>query len=81
MAKPTNKKSVRILVSSIPGSLAVAASKLREHGMKVDSVLDSIGIITGEIDETKLSGLNAITGITVEHDRTVQLPPPDAAVQ
>ncbi|HEY2951984.1 MAG TPA: ketohydroxyglutarate aldolase [Verrucomicrobiae bacterium] len=81
MAKPAKEKSVRILVSALPGSLAAAASILKAHGMKVDSVLDSIGVITGEIAEKKLSGLKKISGIKVEHDQTVQLPPPDAPVQ
>ncbi|HEY5707552.1 MAG TPA: hypothetical protein VIS96_18485 [Terrimicrobiaceae bacterium] len=49
--------------------------------MKVDSVLDSIGVISGEIAEGKLSALQKTPGITFERDKEVQLPPPDAPVQ
>lgn len=72
---------MRINVTSQDSDLKATASKLRKLGMKVDSVLDSIGVISGEIAEGKLSALQKTPGITFERDKEVQLPPPDAPVQ
>jgi hypothetical protein len=51
------------------------------QGLKVESVLVPIRVITGEIDSDKLVALERIPGITVEPELTVQLPHPDASVQ
>ncbi|MDP9178290.1 MAG: hypothetical protein M3O61_11475 [Gemmatimonadota bacterium] len=49
--------------------------------MKVESVLDSIGVVTGEIPESKIASLQKTPGLTVEREQQVQLPPPDADIQ
>jgi hypothetical protein len=81
MGKTKKGQSVRIIVTSRQGELAKTLSSLRKRGMKVDSVLDSIGVITGEIAESKLSSVEKTAGVTVEREQRVQLPPPDAPVQ
>lgn len=74
-------KSTRIIVSSKPDKLSSVVTELKKHGMKVDSVLDATGTVTGEIDSAKLAALRAIPGVTVEPDTSIQLPPPDAPIQ
>ena len=50
---------------------------MKRRGMRVDSVLDAIGVVTGKIPEGKPAALQATPGIKVERE----LAPPDAAVQ
>lgn len=50
-------------------SLKRAKSACEAIGMDVTGTLDSIGILTGEIDAEKLPALKAIPGIAVEEDR------------
>ena len=71
---------MRVLVTS-KGNLQQTADRLREEGMQVESVLHTIGVISGHIQESKLPALKKIEGITVEPDETVQIPPPDSALQ
>ena len=59
---------------------SVKASLLRQ-GVEVDSVLDAIGVITGKVAASRLSSLDVGAGATVERGETVQLAPPDAAIQ
>ena len=49
--------------------------------MKIQSVLDTVGIVTGEIEAGKLDSLSKVPGVSVEEDKTVQLPSPDSPVQ
>jgi hypothetical protein len=77
-------KKVRINVTvpdATPAQLKSAKTSLIRQGVEVDSVLDSIGVITGQVAESRLSSLNPGAGATVELDESVQLPPPDAPVQ
>jgi hypothetical protein len=64
------------------GSIAEVADQLRSHGMRVDQVLDLLGVITGEVEETRCRELAAVAGVTsVDPSQPVQLPPPDSPVQ
>ena len=74
-------KSTRIIVNSTSSDLSSVAAKLKKHGMKLDSVLAHIGVITGEIDSEKLESLRKIPEITVELEGTVQISPPNSKVQ
>jgi len=79
--KPTSPsktgQAVRIIVTAPGGDLAQKVAHLKRRGMRVDSVLDAIGVVTGKIPEGKLAALQATPGIKVERE----LAPPDAAVQ
>jgi len=55
--------------------------KLNKEGFRVDSVLEEIGVITGEIDKENLTTLAHIECITVEPEQSVQLPTPDLPLQ
>ena len=55
---------------------------LEGGGMHVDQVLRPIGVITGSADTQRVQALSTVAGVaSVEPQRTVQLPPPDADVQ
>lgn len=73
--------SIRIVVSSKDHKASALVPRLQAHGMKVDAVMETIGVITGEIAEHQLPALTALPGLTVEREGAVQLEPPDAPVQ
>jgi len=57
------------------------AAKLRSRGMKVDSVLEGTGQITGSFSQSP-SSLQEVNGVAaVERVPQIQLPPPDSDVQ
>lgn len=56
--------------------------RVKQAGMKVENELETIGIITGSVDEAKVTGLKAIKGVAqVEQEGSFQIPPPDSDVQ
>ena len=58
------------------------ADALRDSGMQVDKVLDTLGIITGSVPDGHHDSLSAIKGVaSVSEDVEFQLPPPDSPVQ
>ncbi len=66
----------RIIVTVDDQNLPVIESvvtALELAGMKVDEVLPVIGIITGEVAQSKLEGLRSVPGVAgVEFDREMQ---------
>jgi hypothetical protein len=73
--------NVRIVVSAKNQEASALVTQLQARGMKVESVMEAIGVITGEVAEAKLAALADLPGVTVEREGTVQLNPPDAPVQ
>jgi len=65
--------------------IEAVAQELRGKGMKVDQVLDSIGMITGSIQSAAPAAsqaLQAVDGVvSVDAAQGVQLPPPDSDIQ
>ena len=60
---------------------AVGAA-LRLRGMRVDQVHDTIGIISGAVEEDDRADLESVAGVqSVETENIVQIPPPDANPQ
>jgi UDP-N-acetylmuramate-alanine ligase len=56
--------------------------KIKKAGMKVEQKLDSLGIITGSIDSSKVDALREVDGVLhVEEQKKIQIPPPDSPVQ
>jgi len=81
-AKPAAAWSISVVVkdSHLPRIEAVA-SQLRARGMKVDSVLDAVGQITGSYHEP-LDTLRDVEGVSaVEEQPTMSVPPPDSKIQ
>lgn len=81
MTKSKGSKAVRVLVTPVEGDVASALSKVKQKGMTVHSVLDAIGVISGEIPESQLESLRSTPGVSVEEDKSVDIGPPDAPVQ
>ena len=76
------KKVIVVVSDSARGEMASVAERLAAAGMQVGQILDSSGIVTGEVDDHLQPGLGLIPGISsVELEETIQLPPPDAPVQ
>jgi hypothetical protein len=49
---------------------------LRQAGLRVNEVLDSVGVVTGTVDGDALGDLSTVPGVAeVERSREVQLPP------
>jgi hypothetical protein len=58
------------------------AAQLRAAGMHVDRTLAAIGSISGHVTGNLVQTLRKVPGVSaVEHDRSFQLPPPDAEIQ
>jgi hypothetical protein len=74
--KMSDEQVERIIVSVDDQNLPVIQSvvtALESAGMKVNEVLPVIGIITGEVAQSKLEGLKSVPGVaSVEIDREMQ---------
>lgn len=58
--------------------MASVVEALRHAGLRVDEVLDSVGVVTGTIDGDALGSLSTVPGVLeVERSRVYQLPPDD----
>lgn len=57
--------------------------KIKKAGLKVDSQLESLGMITGSIDDDKFDSLNRIKGVSnvKRDDENFRIAPPDSEVQ
>lgn len=74
-----NLKSV--VISIDPESLekvSITVDKLKGMGLRNISVLEALGIITGNVSEDDLVVLKTLPDITVEDDEPVQIPDPDS---
>ena len=81
-ARKKKKRSVTVTLSDshLPRIKGVA-KKLRAKGMKVDSILEKTGQITGSYSKPP-SKLKAVDGVLeAEEETAFQIPPPDSDVQ
>jgi len=81
MGKDAKTKAARVQVTCASGDFSKTCVELKKRGLKIDSALDAIQVVTGEIDPAKIPALKSVPGVTVEPEPTIQLPPPDAPVQ
>jgi hypothetical protein len=64
------------------GDVNGVAEQLKGAGMRVDQVLDAMGIITGSVPAKRRAALERLPGVaSVEAEQTFQIPPPDADIQ
>ncbi len=72
----SNEKVVRIIVTvddQYLSAIQSVATTLQSAGMKVNNVLSSVGMITGEVPQSTMSDLRKISGvIDVEVDQEMQ---------
>ena len=53
---------------------------LRQAGLRVSEVLDSVGVVTGTVDGDALGNLSTVPGVAeVERSREFHLPPDEPA--
>ncbi|MFC9361610.1 hypothetical protein ACFTZB_34155 [Rhodococcus sp. NPDC057014] len=63
-------------------TIEAVGAALQSHGMRVDQVYGTIGIISGAVGEDGRAELESVAGVqSVETEHTVQIPPPDADPQ
>jgi hypothetical protein len=76
MLNMSDEQVQRIIVTVDDQNISVIQSvvtALESAGMKVDEVLPVIGIVTGEVSQSKLEGLKSVSGVaSVEIDREMQ---------
>ena len=64
------------------GDITRVVSQLEAEGMKVDQVLEVVGVITGSVTSERRAAIERLPGVvSVESEHTFQIPPPDAEVQ
>jgi hypothetical protein len=81
MADPVARYSVTVDDGHLTDVEQVARA-LRASGMEVDRVLGTVGVITGRAPVGARPALLAVEGVSsVDEQRRVRLPPPDAPVQ
>jgi hypothetical protein len=55
---------------------------LRAQGLKVEQVLDELGIITGSVSPDRQAALESVDGVaSVAREQQHRLPPPDSPLQ
>jgi hypothetical protein len=65
-----------------PAGLDAVVQRLREAGMKVEQVLETLGVVTGSAPASHRSRIEAVPGVvSVEPEGSFRLPPPDSDVQ
>ncbi|MEE1619838.1 hypothetical protein ACQ3I4_00360 [Zafaria sp. Z1313] len=58
------------------------AARLRGLGMQVESVLGSLGMVSGSADDSCRPALEAVDGVaSIDIQQDVQIAPPDSSVQ
>ncbi|MBD2773009.1 ketohydroxyglutarate aldolase [Iningainema tapete] len=58
------------------------AQALQASGMKIEQLMEQIGVITGSIDSTQVEGISQIEGVAaVEVEQKYQLEPPESEIQ
>jgi hypothetical protein len=76
-------KRVQVSLTIADGAdLQQVANALGKAGLAVGEVMEGLGIITGEADETALAALRATRHVeAVEQSRRIKLPPKDSPIQ
>ncbi|WP_432009833.1 hypothetical protein [Streptomyces cucumeris] len=73
---------VGVIISVDPDRFAEVVAAARRAGLTVTGEQEVLGSLSGTIAEDRIPALEAVDGVeSVDRDRTVRLPPPDAPVQ
>ena len=63
-------------------AMAAVADALRGQGMRVEEVMDQLGIISGVVPDSARESVMGVEGVvSVDDSQGFQLPPPDSPVQ
>jgi hypothetical protein len=86
--KKRNETSISVLRVSVSiadnylGRISEVVEQSKKAGLKVDHVLDPIGVITGSIESEKIKQLQNVDGIqTIEAEREYKIAPPQSNIQ
>ncbi len=80
-SEPTPRNIVVTVDDASLPRISEIAKQLRSRGLKVDSVLEATGLITGSTTEDD-ARLQTIPGVvSVEESPEFHLPPPDSPIQ
>jgi methylmalonyl-CoA mutase cobalamin-binding subunit len=75
----------QVLVSVEDGHLErmpAVVDELKARGLEVKRSMPALGVVSGSADHDKLASLGEVDGVrSVEEERSVQIPPPDAPIQ
>lgn len=78
----SSRKVIVSVNTEDPTTLADIAAQLKEHGLDIDAVLDTLATITGTCADSDVASLTAVPGVLdVETQYSYQLPPPTGRVQ
>jgi hypothetical protein len=73
--------TVSIADQELPHFREVVAH-IKRLGLEVDQELESVGVVTGAIDQEKIQAVKKLKGVAhVEESRKFQIPPPESDVQ
>jgi hypothetical protein len=81
----SDEQAVRVVVSASDDHLErmdELAERLRQSGMQIDTLLKTLGALTGSVSRSKLAELGKLEGVSsVEPEREVSVPPPESPIQ
>lgn len=77
------KKSITIAVADNHlDNILEVAHHLQEAGLKVEHIMDAVGVITGSCETCEMEKMTQIAGVeSIEAQDHYRLAPPDAPVQ
>ncbi|MBL1097412.1 hypothetical protein [Streptomyces coffeae] len=82
MNRASRSGPVGVILSVDPDRFAEVVAAARRAGLTVTSEQEVLGSLSGTIEEGRIPALKAVDGVeSVDRDRTVRLPPPDAPIQ
>ncbi|MDT0610448.1 hypothetical protein [Streptomyces lancefieldiae] len=82
MSESSQSAPVGVNLAVDPDRFAEVVEVLRHVGLTVTGEQPILGTLSGTIVEDRVPALEAVDGVeSVDRERTVQLPPPDAPIQ
>jgi hypothetical protein len=62
--------------------MPAVVDELKARGLEVKRSMPALGVVSGSADQDRLASLQEIEGVrSVEEERSVGIPPPDAPIQ
>lgn len=82
MSEQSQSEPVRVILAVDPDRFAEVVEALRHAGLTVTGEQPIVGTLSGSVAEERIPALEAVDGVvSVDRERTIQLPPPDSPIQ
>ncbi|WP_425246176.1 hypothetical protein [Streptomyces sp. NEAU-NA10] len=82
MSESSHAEPVGVILAVDPDRFADVVEALRRSGLTVTSEQPILGTLSGTVAEDRIPALRAVDGVeSVDRERTIRLPPPDAPIQ